>query len=286
MKYSWAWLFAVSLVVLGCTKSGSSSAPSDSGLLSLHATDAPFARGIVTDARVQVTKISIHSDGGANSGFTTLYQGPPIDLDLLHLQNGVTQALVQATLPAGDYRQLRLVVSDASLTLNNGNVYSTAAGNLHLASQQTSGFKLFVEPPVHVSSAVAQSLLLDFDLGKMFKPVPANDALNAASYKFHPVIHVSNQSTTGELRGLVTIDDGTGAQVGVAGATVYVLLPGELDPNNSVATSGSLSNGQYTILGLDPGAYDVLAIEGSRQGRVNGKTITVGNATMADISIQ
>lgn len=285
MKSLLVALLGLAFACVGCSKSGSSS-PGDTGILSLAATDAPFTHGVVSEAHVFVTKIRVHSDGQANSGFTTIYDGPAIDLDLLALQNGVTQQLVQATLPAGDYAQIRLVVSDASLTLTNGNVYSTTAGNLHLTSQQTSGFKLKIEPPIHVSSAVSQSLLLDFDLAKMFKPIPGNQPLTASTYQLHPVIHVANLSTSGELRGLVTADDGSGTQVGVGGATVHVLPPGELDPNNSVATTGTLPDGRWAVLGLDAGTYDVLAIEGPRQGRVNGEVVSVGNATTVDIVIQ
>lgn len=273
-------------LLLGCSGGGGGNPGGATGTLNLIATDAPFARDLVTQARIAVTKISIHGNANADSGFRTLYEGAPLDLDLLNLQNGVTQALVSSTLPVGDYRQLRLFVSDASLTLTNGNVYSTANGTLKLTSQENSGFKVFVEPPINVTTQVAASLLLDFDLSKTFQPIPANDALNASTYKLKPVIKVSNLAVSGELRGVVTMDNGSGQPIGVDGATVYVLLPGELDPNNSVATTGTAPDGRYAVLGLDPGFYDVLATQGTLQGRVDGQLVVTGNVTAVDVAIQ
>lgn len=286
MKTQLAVLLAFTLLLLGCSGGGSSTGSAATGTLDVLATDAPFARDLVTQARISVTKITIHEDANAGSGFRTIYDGVPVDLDLLDLQNGVTRVLVHATLPVGDYRQMRLIVSGASLTLINGNIYSTANGTLSLTSQGTSGFKVFIQPAVHVSSQLATSLLLDFDLSKTFHPIPANDALNATSYKLMPVIKACNLSNSGEIRGLVTKDDGNGQQIGVDGATVYILPPGELDPNNSVATTGSMPNGSYAVIGLDPGPYDVLATEGALQGRVDAQQVSTGNVTTVDVVIQ
>jgi uncharacterized protein DUF4382 len=279
-------VFLLSTLLCGSCGGGGGGGGGGTGTLQLDATDAPFAHDIVTQARISVTKILIHDDANADSGFLTLYDGPPQELDLLNLQDGVKQTLVNATLPVGSYRQLRLIVSDASLELTNGNVYSTANGNLDLTSQGTSGFKVFIEPPVQVSSQVGRTLLLDFDLTKTFHPIPSNDPLNATSYKLQPVIHVANLSDTGELRGMVTHDDGTGQQVGVASATVYILPPGEQDPNNSVASTGTTAKGAYAVLGLAPGVYDVLATHGAEQGRVDGQQVFVGNVTVVDVVIQ
>jgi hypothetical protein len=272
----------------GCSDGGSSGggAPGGPGSLTLLATDAPFAHDIVAEARIAITEVRIHREADAESGFETLYDGDPIEFDLLELQDGVTRELVRVDLPAGEYRQLRLILSDARLELENGNVYSTDDGTLDFTSQATSGFKLFIDPPLEIVSDLAATVLLDFDLTKTFLPIPANDAENATRYKLLPVVHVANLSDTGILRGRVTRDDGAGNQVPVDGATVYLLQPGELDLTNNLRTTGTRPTGGYALLGLEPGTYDVVAVQGAEEGRVDGQQVFAGNTTVVDVELE
>lgn len=285
LKHQLLTLGLALLPISSCNGGGGSGATPD-GELSIEATDKPFAHDLVTQALVRVSEISVHREAGASSGFLELFSGPPIELSLLDLQNGVTQILVRTDVPAGTYHQVRLVIESAYLELVNGNVYSTALGNLKLTSLATSGLKVFVDPPIEIVSGASETLLLDFDLTKTFHPIPANDPLAATSYKLHPVIHATNRSHTGEIRGVVRTDDGTGALVGVGQATVYVLPPGDPDPGNSVAATGTLSDGSYALIGIEPGTWDMLAVKDPLSGKVQGVEVSKGNATVVDLVIQ
>jgi hypothetical protein len=192
---------------------------------------------------------------------------------------------VTADVPAATYRQVRLHVESASLTLVNGNVYDTADDTLHLTSQDTSGFKVFIDPPVMVASGFSTELLLDVDLSKTFEPIPNSDPLNADTFSLHPVIHVANLSTSGEIRGVVSTDDGMGGVTLVEGASVYVMPPGELDTLNSIASTATDVDGEYAVLGIPAGTYDVLAIKDALDGRVDGVTVFVGSATVVDVTL-
>ncbi len=283
MKHA-IWAAVLALTAVSCGGGGSSAG--GTGHLQLLLTDAPFALDIVTSARIKVSAIRVHHDAQSDSGFTDLPDVTDLELELLDLQNGLTQELVDAELPAGSYGQIRLVVQEATLELTNGNIYSTTLGNMSLTSTDTSGLKLFVDPPIEVTSGGMTTLILDFDLSKSFHAIPANDALNATEYKLMPVVRVTNQTTTGELRGTVTEDDGAGGQAAVEAATVYVLPPGETDPLNSIATTGTDVDGHYAVLGLPAGSYDVLAIKDPKQGSVLGVDVVAGNVTTVDIVIQ
>jgi hypothetical protein len=265
---------------------GDGGAAAGTGSLTITATDAPLDHSMVTDARIWVNKLTIHTDADADSGFLTVYDGAPIELNLLHLNDGVVQTLAQHDLPPGAYRQLRLYVAHARLVLVNGNVYTTEAGNLTMPSLAQSGFKVFIDPPIEIVSAVSRTLLLDFDLGKTFHPIPNNDPLNATTYSLQPVIHAANVSTSGEFHGVVTSSDGQGGFTPVDQATVYVLPPGEMDIANSVASTATTSTGHYSVLGLSPGTYDLLATKGGLEGRVNAQIVLAGSATAVDIVIQ
>jgi hypothetical protein len=283
-------IFAAAALILSSACSGggggtsSGGGGSDTGVLSLEATDAPFVFDIVSEAQIWIDRITIFPSDG-DDGAIVLYEGAPVELDLLALRNGVTRALVTHELPRGEYRQLRLHVTSARLVLVNGNVYSSEDGTIHFSSQDTSGFKVFVDPPIAITSDHEARALLDFDMTHTFHPIPANDPLAAQRYDLHPVIHVSNLGETGGIQGKVLQDDGSGGMAPVASATVYVLPPGDGDPDHAVATTGSNDQGSYAFLGLEPGTYDLLAVHGEDQGTVSGIVVTVAHVSPADITI-
>jgi hypothetical protein len=279
------WASVLALAVASCG-GGSSSSSGGVGRLQVLLTDAPFAHDIVVSAQIKVSAIRVHRDAQADSGFITLPDVTDVTLELLDLQNGLTELLVDAELPAGRYRQIRLVVEEARLELTNGNIYSTALGNLNLTSTGTAGLKLFVNPPIQINAGATTAILLDFDLSKSFHPIPATDALTATSYNLMPIVRVTNQTATGEIRGTVTEDDGVGGTIGVEGATVHILPPGETDPLNSIATTGTIADGSYAVLGIAAGTYDVLAIKDPKQGSVLGVDVVVGTPAVVDIVIQ
>ena len=278
---------AVSLLGLGlgCGGSGGGGGGGGgTGTISLSATDAPIDHTMVEEAVIRVDKIRVHPQADAEGGFITIYDDEPIELNLLELHNGITAELVTADVPAATYRQIRLHVESAVLRLVNGNVYDTADGSLHLTSQDTSGFKVFIDPPVAVISGFSTELLLDVDLSKTFLPMPADDPLEADTYSLHPVIRVANLSTSGEIRGVVSSDDGLGGLEPRDAATIYILPPGETDTANSIASTATDADGAYAVLGLPAGTYDVLATKGGLQERVDGVTVSVGSVTVVDIT--
>jgi hypothetical protein len=79
-----------------------------------------------------------------------------------------------------------------------------------------------------------------------------------------PTVDIHLKSTTADLNGCVTQDDGTGQQVGVDAATVYVLPPGVTDPAQAVATTTTIADGSYSFVGVTPGTYDVLAVKAAK----------------------
>jgi hypothetical protein len=283
------FLAASTLLFGACSGGGASTggggSSSGTGTLSLNVTDAPFEFDIVESASISVDKITIYADAESDDGPIVLYDGAPILMDLLALHDGLTQNIDQSTLPAGSYRQLRLRVSAAELTLINGNHYTTDDDTIHLTSQGTSGFKIFIDPPIVVDGGQTTSALLDFDMTQTFHPIPANDALTATRYQLHPVIHVSNQGQSGGITGTVSESDGQGGLVPVEAATIYVLPPGQTDTTLAVATTGTTAAGTYTVDGLLPGPYDVQAVKGAKHALAAGITTVAGEFTVVDLTI-
>ncbi|HEV8114573.1 MAG TPA: DUF4382 domain-containing protein [Planctomycetota bacterium] len=283
---TWSFLLlAIASGVAACSGGGGGGGGGGTGTLDLSATDDAFVYDIVQEASISVDRITILHDADSDDGPITLYDGAPILLDLFNLRDGVTQHVDLSVLPVGDYRQLRLHVSAARLVLVNGNVYTTEDGTIHLTSQDTSGFKVVVDPPIEIVRDQRSDVLLDFDLTQTFHPIPANDPLNATTYSLHPVIHVTNLGHTGGIQGVVTQDDGAGGLTPVDQATVYIMPPGQTDPTMSVATTGTATDGSYTVLAIEPGTYDVIAVKGALSGTVPGIVVVVGSVATADVTI-
>lgn len=274
---SWIGTFALGLLA-ACGGGGGGGGNAGPGSLEVLATDSPFAHEIVESADIWVREVRIRGGGG----FTTLYDGPAVQLDLANLRNGLVRQLVQADLPAGSYDELRLTVERSRLELVDGDVFDSDLGSMNLTSTATAGLQLEIDPPLQISSGVARTLLLDFDLTKTFHAVPGADPLNASSYNLMPHVWVSVMSETGELRGVVREDDGSGGLVGVADVTVYLLAPGELDPQNALRSTATEADGSYALIGVMPGTYDVLAELGTRQARLDGEQVFVGSVSTVD----
>lgn len=275
------------LALAACSgSSGGGSASAGSGTLTLEVTDAPLDHDLVEQATIWVDLARAHVDPDAadeEGGWIDLHSGKELTFDLHELTGGLTRTLADArALPAGTYRQLRLRVSRAYLRLVNGNEYSSENGTLHLTSTGKSGFKIFIDPPLKIVGGLDYDLLLDVDLGKTFKPVPANDPLNASKFNLHPVIRTANLGAAGRLRGTVVDADGDGVPL----ATVYLLPEGAEDPDEAVASTGTLDDGFFVILGVAPGVYDALAVKGETSGRTNALEIVAGEITETEIVIE
>ena len=290
MKRS-TWLLTLALpltlILAACGGGGGGgSGSSGTGTIAFEVTDAPIDPSLVARAVIEVDAVRVHRDADAESGFQTVYEGSPVVFDLLELRNGLTQGFNSGALPVGSYGQLRLHVTDALLELVDGRVFSTQDDTIRLTSQNTSGFKVFLSPPVEVRANVVTRVLLDIDLTKTFSPVPANNLAEASFFHLHPNVRAAVLQETGELRGTVTMLDDEGAVVPAANAAVYVLPPGESEPDLALATTLTDANGQAAILGMPVGTYDVLATLDGRTGRADGLTVSVGAVTSFEITLE
>lgn len=265
-----------------CSDSGHSGGGGSggTGTIALTVTDAPLTFDMVDEASIDVDRVTAATAATGDDGFITIYEGPPITMMLSELQNGATMPLAQADLPVGTYRQFRLHVTSARLVLINGNVYTTEDDTIHLTSQDTSGFHLFVDPPITIVEGQTTNVLLDFDLTHTFQPIPANDPLNATSFNLLPNVHISNLGETGGVEGTVMTVDTTDP---VIGATVYLMSPGETNTDLSLAATSTNLLGQYAILGIQPGTYDVIAVKDLLTGTTPGVVVVAGESSNADV---
>lgn len=90
------------------------------------------------------------------------------EFDLLELQNGVTALLGDATVPAGRYAQLRLVVDSARLTLAAGAAFhdGSTTKTLTVPSGSETGIKVNFAGGLDLTSNT--DLVVDFDVAGNF----------------------------------------------------------------------------------------------------------------------
>ncbi|WP_421802607.1 DUF4382 domain-containing protein [Flagellimonas sp.] len=269
-KFIFSLLMAMALIIMSCSDGEGSGSAEGTGTLSVQLTDAPFPYELVAEANVTIYKVEARqvdndddsdddmnddssddtddSSDDDNYPFITLMEDE-IDVNLLELTNGLTQQLAEIDVPAGSYDLIRVYVKGVNVVLTDGTVY-----DLKVPSGDASGIKVFVDPAITVTSGLSSDLLLDFDVSKSFV---AKGNLNTPAglngFNFKPVIKASNSSTAGTLSGNVSTVEEEVA-VALEGAQISVFAADTLN-----TTSFSDVDGNYAILGLEAGMYEVVA---------------------------
>ena len=184
---------------VACGETTSPTSPSGSsgsgrGTLVVRLTDLPYT---AVALHVTFSDVSAHlsgEGGGWQSLFTTTETRT---CDLNQLVNGVAVDLVGEDLPAGDYTQLRLTVSDAKLYFGG-----TAAGNIcgeeitapseTFASVEIPSGEIKLNRPFTLAATGMTTIELDFDgdrsvkeIGNIGPAIPED-----GRYRMTPVISV------------------------------------------------------------------------------------------------
>lgn len=227
-------IFAIfsSLVFAGC--GGSSGDISGTGIFKLSITDAP-----VDDADAVVVSISeVHLVGDDDSDAQSYVFDPPRAIDLLALQGGLSDILVDdETVPVGAYPQLRLVVEASNPSCNNLTApfpsYITIDGTdypLVVPSGAQSGLK--INGPIVVEPGTLAAYTVDFDLRKSIA-----ERGQTGCYNLRPTLRLVENTNVGSLSGTVSGDllsreQCTSDALTGAGAAVYVYNGALISPDD------------------------------------------------------
>lgn len=163
------------------------------GNLRFFLTDAPDD---FDEVWVDVNSVELAFGADGAGGWNTI-SSAPTSLDLLALQNDVTQALGDAQLEPGYYGQLRFIVSE-SYVIQDGE-----REELTIPSGTQTGIKLNLDFEIEADTSYA--LVLDFDAA-------ASIRRTGAGLKMQPVIHleyigiVNEDGTLTPLQGADTED--------------------------------------------------------------------------------
>ncbi|MFL6672274.1 MAG: DUF4382 domain-containing protein [Massilia sp.] len=253
--------------LLACGGGGSSATPaapvSTQGTLSVALTDAPacgFDAVNVSVSKVRVNKSAAASD--TEAGWTDITLSPAKKINLLNLANGVVDVLGQATLEAGHYSQIRLVLDDnASGTANT--VLPTggkAEQPLDTPSAVKSGLKIVGE--FDVAAGQKSDLVIDFDACKSVL------TKGNGKYALKPVLKLAPSATLNGISGYVA--------TALLGS--HVSVSAQQGGKIVSATTPDASTGQFALTRLAPGNYDVVITADNSAAAVIG-AVPVGSTS-------
>lgn len=253
--YRKAALFIVLVAAVGLGACDSPTADTRASRLTVLLTDAPsdyLASAHVTVGRVDILPVD----------------GPPIvvsnsggEFDLLQLQNGVTAELGSALIEAGTYRQLRIVVESATLTLKDGYTFTdgSTTQSLHIPSGAKSGIKIKLTAEGGTPGAGLEIrpgemvLVVDFDVSQNFvMQGNAETPAGIKSFLFTPVLRAVVRDVAGSIKGSVAAPEG----VDVEGMTVTATVAGAGEDDVPVTTLVD-EDGNFAMHFLAPGTYNV-----------------------------
>jgi hypothetical protein len=267
-------LLAMGLFV-GCSSSDDGGAGAQAGVVRVSLTDAPACG--YDAVWITVSKVRIHqsdTDNDNAAGWTDITLNPPRKINLLNLNdptqpNFALDNLGEASLPAGHYTQVRLVLAPNpngnGQPLANSVVLSGTTTEIELQTPSgiQSGVKLIHQ--FDVGSGQRVDLLLDFDACKSIV------LTGNGTYKLKPVIQVIPYVLNG-IDGF--IDTSVFADQTINNNVNHVVVTAQVNGEvvrATVPNSNSTPNphrGKFFLARLTPGNYDVVITADGRAIKV------------------
>jgi len=293
-------LLAISLS--GCDRSTvapASGTPGTPGTTRTLLTDDPFPYSRVSRVDLHIVSVSASLSADTSAGATSFVTlaTPNRRIDVLALQNGLTEELGTATLPKGSITAVRLVIDTdlSSITLKSGAVLTgTSTPRIHW---QSSAGRPVLNALLHEQISVPDSgavVVIDYDVGKAFiTPQEIDPTSTDSGFVFSPVLRAADAARTGSIAGVVRANGAGGNAVVDASLRLYlgnparpentwpVLATAKTDANGAFRFSYVTRSAHWTAIPLRAGDSYIVAVDppaGSGLGRtlVPNLTVTAG----------
>ncbi|HSJ26164.1 MAG TPA: DUF4382 domain-containing protein [Longimicrobiales bacterium] len=259
-------LMAVLLAAAGTLAAcDSDSSPSgvNQGRLTIQLTDAP---GDLAEAWVRIDEIVLFEAGAGENSSGRIELNPDYGdyINLLTLAGGQVMDLVDsAIVPPGTYNDLRFIINDAYVRLNDGRVFATsgatlptgttADGTLRCPSCAQSGFKIrFQNGDLRVEDNAV--VLVDFDVAQSF----GHEAGKSGQWIMRPVLRATTQTIQlASIAGGVALADGvTVPACGGEDGSLAHFQPTTMAGDDTISASMN-ADGTFRFSHLMPGTYSL-----------------------------
>lgn len=273
LKRAATLLFALALGVFLFTACDSSNDGAVEGRMNLRLTDAPIDG--VTEVNVTIESINLvredededdgeEDDGDdlerGDEGIVPVYQpDEPVTINLLELTDSVTTLVTDAAIPAGEYSQMRLVLtSDNTIVFNDG-----TSESLKTPSAQQSGYKIRIPGFEIDEEGDIIDLTLDFDAMRSIV------AQGNGGYLLKPVVVVENidfsdgelEATDTEATGRLQNVNTSGPAFTVEGVTFFATDSTDYDGVSTIDGLSSFSYASVEAVAASDGSYNALEVE-------------------------
>ena len=260
-----ACLTAAALTGCGGGGGGTSSSTGSVQLSLADAVDPGVTALNITISRIDVHVVNISDENDSNDAHWQTVVTGPITTDLLTLAKTSLLLGPNATLPAGHYTQVRLIVSKATIT------DSTGTYDLTVPSGAQTGIK--VHGGFDVQANAISEILLDFSVkGSLVTTGSGKHILKPV-----PDIKAVVKTLSGTVSG--TVVDALSAPVDGATVTATYTAGNNYPLGTVVNTTGTLLDGTFKIWALLPGTYAITATGAGTSATVLGVVVVADQNT-------
>jgi hypothetical protein len=257
----------------------------------------PYSRVASVDLFVVSVSASVSADTGASGSFVTLAT-PNRRINLLGLQNGITEELGTAALPKGAITAVRLVIDTdlSSITLKSGAVLTgRSTPGIHW---QSSAGRPVLNALLHENILVPDTgavVVVDYDVGQAFiAPQEIDPTSTDSGFIFSPVLRATDAARTGSIAGAVRAHTAGGAAVEDASLRLYlgtmatpqntwtVLATAKTDVTGAFRFAYVTRSSYWSAMAAQAGKSYIVAVDppaGSGLGRMVVPNLTVTPGT-------
>ena len=263
LKKKVLWVFMISCFFLMGCESSEDEAMMGKATLKIRLTDAPADyEGVFIDVREIRIKVEFdddgedeaHGDDDDDESWITLSNPNPGVYNLLDLTNGLDTLIGEAEIPAGELKQIRLILGNDNTIVEDGNTY-----DLKTPSAQQSGLKIKVEE--ELKDGVTYTILLDFDVARSIV-----EAGNSGNIILKPVIRARIEANSGAIKGVVA--------PAASSPVIYAILEAD-----TVTSTYANEEGFFMLRALPAGEYKVVVVpvSGYLDKLINDVEVEVGD---------
>ena len=255
----------VTILIQSCSNSSGNLTTANSASVQLKLVDAP---GDYSQVNVIITDIQ-YNNSDNDSGWTSFnLKNTPISVDLTKLIAGNDLLLTNQLIPAGNFKQIRLILGDGN-TLKIDGIDNLIP--LDTPSAMQSGLKLHVNTTLQ--AGFSYTFILDWNVQESVVM-----AGSSGKYNLKPVIRVNAEVNSGSIAGNVVENINT-VDTPMQGVTVKFVNKSDVTDEGTTSTD---SNGNFLIQGLKEGTYTLTIQQTGYEDFTTEVSVTVGNISNVD----